>query len=78
MLVKPSQTKYFFKKLLNDFAFPGVFGKQAYITLCAISIFRKNILTFSASREQEEYISTSKGPIPVFLILHLQLEQNLS
>lgn len=72
MLGKPSQMKYFFKKLLNYSAFPGVFRKQACIPLHAISIFRRAILTLSASREQEECISTSKGAIPVFLILHLQ------
>lgn len=74
ILVKLSQIKYFLKKLLNYFAFPTVIGKQADIYLHAIPIFRKDMLTFSASREQdiEEYISTSKAAIPVFLILCLQ------
>lgn len=74
ILVKASKIKYFLKKLLNYFAFPAVTGKQAGIYLYAIPIFRKDILTFSASREydEEEYISTSKAAIPIFLILHLQ------
>lgn len=74
ILVKPSQIKYFLKKLLNYFAFPAVTGKQADIYLYAIPIFRKDMLTFSASREydEKEYISTSKATIPIFLVLHLQ------
>lgn len=74
MFVKPSQIKYYLEKLQNYFAFPALIGKQADIYLYAIPIFRRVILTFPASREQdeEEYISTSKAAIPVFLICHLQ------
>jgi len=74
LLVKPSQRKYFLKKLLDYFAFPTVIVKQAGIYLYAIPMFRKGIQTFSASREcdEVEYISTSKPATPVFLILNLQ------